>query len=302
MSATASYTYTPEQVIAAFNEISIALFTGIKPEPTPKMLVTAGVQSSGKTYLLEKQLLPSGRYQNHVRLYLPEYREKHPQYEEMKAAGLMHAYEHTEAFIRDLCGKIFEKAFGERLNIIIECAFDSIEFAALPEFAANAGYQLEVHAVACNYPFAFISGVQRGFKSLENHQLERFVRPSALKSSLANAHAVLFALETASKRISGSQIFLYERGLGVLKDRVLRAHSVYTRNAQDLVSVSSTSTPYTYGAYEQVVGKSISSDAERNELVRESHLALFKATQYAAQVPDFLVNALYARIVKYVQR
>ncbi|WP_309295555.1 zeta toxin family protein [Pseudomonas paraglycinae] len=181
------YTYTPEQVTAAFDTLSPTLFSAVTAETTPRMLVTAGVQSSGKTYLLEKSLLPSGRYQNHVRLYLPQYRERHPQYEEMIKIGVLHAYEHTETFVRDLCQKIFARAFREKLNIILECAFDTIEFAALPEYAASAGYQLEVHVVACNYPFAFISGVQRVFKSLEKGELERFVKPSALKSSLGNA-------------------------------------------------------------------------------------------------------------------
>jgi hypothetical protein len=296
------YTYTPEQVTAAFDTLSPTLFSAVTAETTPRMLVTAGVQSSGKTYLLEKSLLPSGRYQNHVRLYLPQYRERHPQYEEMIKIGVLHAYEHTETFVRDLCQKIFERAFREKLNIILECAFDTIEFAALPEYAANAGYQLEVHVVACNYPFAFISGVQRGFKSLEKGELERFVKPSALKSSLGNAHAVLYTLESVARKISGSQIFLYERGLGALQDRILRAHSTYTLDTQHKLSITSTSTPYSYEAYERIFSKSVNGENERNEMVRECHLALSKATQYATQVPDFLFNALHARIIRYVQR
>lgn len=79
MSAAPNYTYTQEQVTAAFDEIKATLF-GITAEATPKMLIAAGLQGSGKTYLLEKSLLPSGRYKNYVRLYLLEYREKHPQY------------------------------------------------------------------------------------------------------------------------------------------------------------------------------------------------------------------------------
>lgn len=130
MTVNAIYRYTPEQLSAALSDITATLFAGITPHTRPKLLITAGVQSSGKTWLLEKTLLPSGNYKNHVRLYLPEYRSKHPQYQEMLKHGVLHAYEHSETFIRELCGKIFEKAFTEKLNIIMECAFDSIDFAA----------------------------------------------------------------------------------------------------------------------------------------------------------------------------
>ena len=87
MTHTATYHYTPAQLSAAFNEISATLFAGIIPETRPKLLITAGVQSSGKTWLLEKTLLPSGQYNNYVRLYLPEYRSKHPQYQDMLKLG-----------------------------------------------------------------------------------------------------------------------------------------------------------------------------------------------------------------------
>lgn len=54
MSAAPNYTYTQEQVTAAFDEIKATLFSGITAEATPKMLIAAGLQGSGKTYLLEK--------------------------------------------------------------------------------------------------------------------------------------------------------------------------------------------------------------------------------------------------------
>jgi hypothetical protein len=67
--------YTQQQLSAAFDEIELTLFKDITAEPVPKLLVVAGLQSSGKTYLLENNLLPSERYKNYVRLYLPQYRE-----------------------------------------------------------------------------------------------------------------------------------------------------------------------------------------------------------------------------------
>lgn len=302
MIQTATYHYTPAQLSAAFNEISATLFAGIIPETRPKLLITAGVQSSGKTWLLEKTLLPSGQYNNYVRLYLPEYRSKHPQYQDMLKLGVLHAYEQTETFIRELCGKIFEKAFAEKLNIILECAFDSIDFATLPAFAVGAGYQLEVHIVACNQPFAFLSGFKRAFKSLEKNELERFVRPSELKSSLATAHAVVFALEIAAKLSDGSQILLYERGMGPLQDRVLRARSLYNKGEKGELSVTSPNQPYSYDAYQRISSSSISGSAEHHEFIKACHRMLQQTSQYAELIPDYVYDALYSRIFKYAQR
>jgi hypothetical protein len=302
MTINAIYRYTPEQLSAALSDITATLFAGITPDTRPKLLITAGVQSSGKTWLLEKTLLPSGNYKNHVRLYLPEYRSKHPQYQEMLKHGVLHVYEHSETFIRELCGKIFEKAFTEKLNIIMECAFDSIDFAALPAIAVNAGYQLEVHIVACNQPFAFLSGFKRAFKSLETQEVERFVRPSELKASLATAHAVVFALEAAAKLSDGSQILLYERGMGALQDRVLRARSLYSRDEQGVLNVTTPNEPYSYAEYQRISSASISGNMERDEFIKACHRMLLQTRQYAEQIPDYVYDALYSRILKYVQR
>jgi hypothetical protein len=302
VTVTTHYAYTPAQVSQAFSEISTTLFAGKTAQKTPRMLITAGVPASGKTYLLEKSLLPSRRYDNHVRLYQPEYREKHPQYAEMIKLGALHAYEHTEDFVREVCGKIFEEAFLRKLDIIMECAFDSIGFAALPAAAATKGYQLEVHVVACSHAFAFISNIKRALKSLEKQELERFVRSSELKSSMNNSHAVIVQTEAAAATVEGSQIYLYERGLGALKERTLRGHSICVRNEAGNLEMTSTDQPYDYGTYERIVSDSINSLAERDEMIRECHLALLKTGQFSAQVPDFVYNALYARIAKYVNR
>lgn len=58
MSVASNYTYTPEQVTAAFDEIKATLFSGIKVEAVPKILVVAGIEGAGKTYLLEKASCP----------------------------------------------------------------------------------------------------------------------------------------------------------------------------------------------------------------------------------------------------
>ncbi|MBV6823085.1 zeta toxin family protein [Pseudomonas sp. PD9R] len=300
MSDITEYVYTPQDITKAFDEIAISLFSNIKVESTPKLLVTAGVEGSGKTYLLEKSLLPSGRYANYVRLYLPEYREKHPQYADMIKLGVLHAYKHTEAFVRELCGKIFANAVVRKCNIIMECAFDDIGFAGLAKFAP--GYQLEAHIVGCSHAFAHLSSIKRALSSLEKQELERFVSYSALESSISNAPAVLVAFETIAKTMSGSQVFLYERGLGTLSERVLRAHSLYTLGVDGELTVTSTLEPYAYSAYDTILTRYVYSMPERDEMVKACHLALIKTERFAKQVPDFVYNDLYGYIIKYVYR
>jgi hypothetical protein len=302
MSQAPNYAYTPEQVTAAFTEITATLFTDITAETTPKMLVVAGLQGSGKTYLLEKNLLPSERYDNYVRLYLPDYRKKHPQYDEMIKLGVLHAYEHTEAFVREVCAKIFAEAFRLKYNIIMECAFDSIDFAAFPPMATTAGYQFETHIVGCTQVFAHVSSIKRALKSLEKKEMERFVTVAKLDASMSNAQAIILALETAAKAVSGSQITLYERGVGALKERTLRAQSTYTKADNGTLTIAGTGTSYSYSAYGDIINNHIYTMSDRDEMIRECHLALLKSQTYAEHVPDFVYNDLYAYIVKYVYR
>lgn len=300
MTEPSDFSYTAQDVTQAFDEIAITLFADKTADTTPKLLVTAGVQGSGKTYLLEKNLLPSGRYGNYVRLYLPQYREKHPKYAEMIKLGTLDAYKHSEAFVRALGARIFAEALERKYNIIMECAFDDIGFAGLAKFAP--GYQLEAHIVGTNHSFAHLSSIKRALKSLENNELERFVSYSALESSMSNSTAVLVAFESIAKAVSGSQVYLYERGLGSLNDRVLRAHSAYTLDANGDLNVSTTLVPYAYAAYDAILGRAVYSMAERDEMVQQCHLALTKAAVYAKQVPDFVYNDLYGYIIKYVYR
>lgn len=300
MSDVPKYSYSSDDVIKAFDEIYPTLFADKTAETIPKLLITAGVEGSGKTYLLEKSLLPSGKYGNYIRLYLPEYRKKHPRYDDMIELGVLHAYEHSEAFARELGSKIFANALSYGYNIIMECAFDDIGFAGLAKFVP--GYQLEVHVVGCNHASAHLSSIKRAFSSLQKQEMERFVSYSRLESSISNAPAVLVAFEFIAKTVSGSQIFLYERGLGTLSERVLRAHSRYTLDANGNLNEASTLQPYAYSAYDTILRRSVYSMEERDEMVKECHLQLLKTSQYDKQVPDFVYNDLYSYITKYVYR
>nr|AAP76492.1 Uvs007 [uncultured bacterium] len=302
MSDATPNSYTPEDVTQAFNEISATLFADKLAEATPKLLITAGLQSSGKTYLLEKSLLPSGRYANYVRLYLPEYRQKHPQYAEMEKHGVLHTYEHTEAFVREVSGKIFTQAFKQKYNIIMECAFDSLDFAGFMPMAQAAGYQFDVHIVACNQVFAHVSSIKRALKSLKNGELERFVQSSELESSRNNAQVIIEALESAAKTTKGSKITLYERGFGKLKERTLRAQSLYTEAPNGTPNTSTTTAFFSYGAYEKIISHQICTREERFDVVKECHLALLKTGVQASNVPDRIYNELYAYIITYMCR
>ncbi|SDP01528.1 Zeta toxin [Pseudomonas arsenicoxydans] len=300
MSVTPSYTYTPEQVTAAFNEIKATLFRGITAEQTPKILVVAGLQGAGKTFLLEKHLLPSKRYDKYVRLYLPEYRRKHPQYAEMIKLGVLHAYEHTQAFVEEVSEKIFTEAFTLKYNIIMECAFDRITFATFPPLATAAGYQFETHIVGCTREFAHVSSIKRALKSLENQELERFVSYAVLDASMSLAHAIILACEVASKAVDGSQITLYERGPGSLKERVQRAHFTYPKADTPAPTPSTAPTPNS--TYANIINNHVCTPRERDEMVKDCHLALLKAQTYDQLVPAVVYNDLYSYIVKYVYR
>ncbi|WP_415769114.1 zeta toxin family protein [Pseudomonas sp. LB3P38] len=302
MSVPPGYTYTPEQVTTAFNEIKATLFSGIKAEATPKILVVAGLQGSGKTYLLEKNLLPSKRYDNYVRLYLPDYRKKHPQYAEMIKLGVLHAYEHTEAFVREVSTKIFTQAFTGKFNIIMECAFDSLDFAAFPPLATAAGYQFETHIVGCTQEFAHVSSIKRAFKSLEDQEMERFLTVSTLDASMSYAPAIILAFEKAAKAVSGSQVNVYERGFGVLNERTLIAQSTYSKAADGSVTTTTTKVDFAYSVYSNIIDNRVFAVSDRDEVVKECHLALYKTATHASYVPNFVYNDLYAYIVQYVNR
>ncbi|RKS27587.1 zeta toxin [Pseudomonas sp. WPR_5_2] len=302
MSQTSKYTYTSDQVTAAFSEISATLFDGKTVEPIPKLLAVVGLESSGKTYLLEKALLPTQRYTNYVRLYLPQYRKKHPQYEDMIKEGVLHAYEHTESFVREVCTMIFTKAFTGKYNIIMESAFDNIDLVSFPPLATASGYQFETHIVGCTQEFAHVSSFKRALKSLQNNEMERFLSVSKLDASMSHAKAILVALENAAKAISGSRINLYERGFGPLKERTQVAHSTYSKAADGKVTTTTTKVDFSYDAYSSIIENHVFAVSDRNEMIKECQLALFQAAIHAEKVPDFVYNELNAYIVKYVNR
>ncbi|ALI03752.1 Zeta toxin [Pseudomonas sp. FW306-02-F02-AA] len=318
------YSYTDEQVKAAFSDISTSLFKDkVISTSNPQMLIVAGIQGSGKTWLLEESLLKTDKYLNYIRLYLPEYRKKHPQYSQMQAHGVLHVYEHTEAFVRAVCTEVFKKAFAEKYNIIMESALDLADFAAFPPLAVSAGYQFEVHVVACKKEFTHLSTITRGLKSLQDEQLERFLRLSELETSLGNAEKVLNAFEEACVKKVGSQITLYERGFGELKNRKVVCRSqcdtLGQLTAQSVVdhkgaTVTVADNPVAierapgktsrscYAAYNHIVSAEVSLRRDRREMVWDCQLALLEVLRLNNQVPAFVNTDLVGYVFKHLHR
>lgn len=227
------YSFTPDDVTAAFEGLASSLFQrkrriDAQGNPAPRMLVVAGAEGSGKTYLLNHSLLASGRYDDYVNLYRPEYRKLHPQYERMKPHGGRHVYAHTESFIWQLGRKIFAHALANQYDIIMETALDSPGFANVPTLARQAGYQLELHLIACQKEFGHWATLDRAVKSVAEDALERFVSLSKIETSQANAMKIVDAFENACLEAPGAQICLYQRGMETDRESRLLCYSLCT--------------------------------------------------------------------------
>jgi hypothetical protein len=68
------------------------------------------------------------------------------------------------------------------------------------------------------------------------------------------------------------------------------------------LTITGTEAPYAYSAYGAIINNHIYTMSDRDEMIKECHLALLKSQIYAEHVPDFVYNDLYAYIVKYVYR
>lgn len=321
------YPFTEAHLQDAFAALGDTLFNqrremGEDGRPAPKLLILAGAQGSGKTYLLEKTLLPSGRYDNYVRLYLPEFRKLHPQYEQMQAQGVLHVYEHTEAFIWALGAKVMAHAFENKYNIIMETALDSLGFAEFPPLAVAAGYRFEVHLIACQKEFSHWSTLDRGVKSVAASELERFVSLTQIEKSQANARTILDAFENACTQVPGSEITLYQRGLEANRQTQPLCHSKcdsYAEltpqanyNGQPFVLVPGLNPsfeirrspklnfPCSYLQYSQVVHAGLIDQQMRQEMVKVCCTTLDKAKSLIAQLPADVFRDLSLYVLKYV--
>lgn len=325
---TSLYSYTPADLDQAFARLSESLFNKARDaecvdcEPSPKILIVAGAQGSGKTFLLENKLLPSGRYEHYVRLYLPAFRELHPQYSQMKKHGVLHAYEHTERFVWALGAKVSGYALANRYNIIMETALDSPKFAEFPPVAVKAGYQFEVHMIACQKEFSHWATLDRIVKSIEQNELERFLPLSKIEASQVNARAILDSFENACTQVQGSEITLYHRGFETdLESRVLchsqcDAYSELTPRTNyggrpfstlahlnpsfEIRRTAQQNAPCSFLQYAQVVHSGMVETQVREDMVKFCCKTLGRAQQLMPKVPNDVFRELSLYVLKYI--
>jgi hypothetical protein len=324
MSAT-HYSYTPAELDAIYRTLETTLF-GVKRDigedgrPSPKILVVAGVQGSGKTYMLNNTLLKDPRYSNYVRLYLESFRELHPRYAEFADQDVTSRYKHTETFIWELCSRIFSHAHKNKFNIIMETALDTRAFANVISGEELADYQFDVHLIGCKKDFVHLSTIKRALDALENGTLERFVDITSIETSIDNAEVILNAFETACMRVSGSTISMYERGFGELRNRKMLCSSrcdqittltpkAFTDEKGTIHSVQEQThrivrseqypVPCSFASFTALVNAPVTGQQDRQEAWQEAYAALARMRTFWQQTPPRLAETLWSYIKKY---
>lgn len=326
MSAT-HYTYTPKELEEVYTGLEKTLFAvrrdiGDDGNPAPKILVVAGVQGSGKTYMLNNTLLKGGHYGNYVQLYQESFRELHPRYEEFAGQDVISRYKNTEGFIWELCNRIFKHAHENRFNIIMETALDSKAFASVISGPELSTYQFDVHLIGCKKDFVHLSTIHRTLGALENGTLERFVDIATIETSIENAEVILNAFETACMRVSGSTITMYERGFGALKNRrklcssrceridTLTPHAFTdedgtTRTVKEQTHRIERSDqlplPCSFASFIALVEAPVSGALERTQAWQEAYSALSRMRPFWKQIPTRLAETLWGYIKKYTE-
>lgn len=252
------------------------------------MLIVAGAQGSGKTYLLKNRLQTSGRYDHYVSLYETGDRELHPRYPEMIEHGAQHAYAHTESFIWALGAKVFTYCLQNQYNFIMETALDSLAFAQGTQAIQRAGYQFEVHLIACHKHFGHWSSLRRLVKSVAKGELERYVSLADIEASQANACSIIAAILNACQHAPGSSCVFYKRGLDTAQDSVEFGRVRYPHDPLEL--------SYGYTNYHHVV------TSEPTDLrVRQSMVEVCRATLTAAEpLRGELPSAVFADLQRYI--
>ncbi|OCX25686.1 zeta toxin family protein [Pseudomonas graminis] len=319
------YAYTPKELDAVFEAVVNTIFDVPKDiaddgQPAPKILVVAGVQGSGKTYMLNNTLLKIPGYGNYVHLYQEYFRELHPRYAEFADQDVTRRYKHTETFIWELCSRIFAYAHSNTFNIVMETALDTKAFATVISGQALAAYQFDVHLIGCKKDFVHLSTIRRAFNALEAGTLERFVDIATIETSIENAEVILNAFEEACMRVSGSTITLYERGFGELKDRKKICSSrcdrvdsltpyVFTNEQGTEITLQeqvhrierseALPTPCSFASFIALIQAPVSGAEDRLEAWQEAYNALPRMRRFWQHVPPRLPETLWSYIKKY---
>lgn len=320
------FSYTQAELHGVYTELEKNLFDvprdiGEDGQPAPKILVVAGVQGSGKTYMLNNTLLKQARYDNFVHLYSEGLRELHPRYAEFADQDVTSRYKHTESFIWELCSLIFAHAHQNKFNIVMETALDTKAFATVITGPELADYQFDVHLIGCKKDFVHLSTIKRALNALERGTLERFVDIATIEASIENAEVILNAFETACMRVSGSTISMYERGFGALKNRKQLCSSrcerintltpyVFTDESGATITVQEQThriersealpVPCSYASFIALVEAPITGE-DRHEAWQEAYAALARMRGFWKQIPPRLPETLWGYIKKYVE-
>jgi hypothetical protein len=326
MSAT-YYTYTSQELDEVYIELEKTLFAvkrdiGDEGKPAPKILVVAGVQGSGKTYMLNNTLLKDGGYDNYVHLYKESFRELHPRYRELARLDVISRYKHTEGFIWELCGRVFKHAYQNKFNIIMETALDTKAFASVISGQELSDYQFDVHLIGCKKDFVHLSTINRALEALEKGTLERFVDIATIETSIENAEVILNAFEAACMRVSGSTITMYERGFGALKNRrklcSSRCDRIDTLTPYPFVDEEGTTrtleeqthrierseqlpVPCSFASFSALVEAPVTGEHDRTQAWQEAYRALSRMRPFWKQIPTRLAETLWSYIKKYTE-
>ena len=321
------YNYTPKELDAVFRTIENTIFDVPRDiaddgQPAPKILVVAGVQGSGKTYMLNNTLLKIPGYGNYVHLYQENFRELHPRYADFADQDVTRRYKHTEAFIWELCSRIFAHAHRNKFNIVMETALDTKAFATVISGQELADYQFEVHLIGCKKDFVHLSTIKRALKALETGTLERFVDIATIETSIENAEVILNAFEEACMRVSGSAIALYERGFGELRNRKRLCSSrcdrvdsltplVFTNEQGVEITLQeqvhrierseALPTPCSYASFIGLIEAPVSRAEDRQAAWQEAYSALARMRRFWQHVPPRLPETLWSYIKKYIE-
>lgn len=322
-----TYSFTTADVHAAFTSLASSLFDKprdyIDGELKPKMLIIAGAQGSGKTYLLENTLLKKSKYANYVRLYETRFRQLHPHYEAMKDKGVLHVYEHTEQFIWQLGTMICTYAMQNSYNIIMETALDSPVFADFPPVAAQQGYQAEVHLIACHKEFSHWSTLDRVVASVGEEEIERVVSLAQIEQAQLNARSIIDAFENACTQVPGAEIVIYQRGLETGKESMPVCHSICTEHGVltpqetykgkaffraphlnvdfKVLRGPASDFPCSYIQYAQVVHAGLLGANHRQSMAELNCKTLGRAQRLLPQLPVDVYRELCLYVLKYAQ-
>jgi hypothetical protein len=321
------YAYTPKELDDVYNQLEATLFDvkrdiGENGLPAPKILVVAGVQGSGKTYMLNNTLLKQERYANYVRLYIDSFRELHPRYAAFADQDVTSRYKHTETFIWELCSRIFTYAYQTKFNIIMETALDTKAFANVISGQELADYQFDVHLIGCKKDFVHLSTIDRALDALEQGKLERFVDIATIETSIENAESILNAFEAACMRVSGSTISMYERGFGALRNRKQLCSSrceridtltplTFTDENGAAITVQEQthrierserlSVPCSFASFIALTHAPIIGELERQQAWQQAYGSLARMRVFWQQVPTRLPETLWGYIKKYME-